>query len=298
MALLTSERTPRLIIWLVIITCITSLMSALFDPMIASWTGAWGSQDFLAVSLSGMRHYYLFEPVTYLFINLTTGGITTSLILEVLFSRYLIWILGTTLLAQMGAKPVLRLFFVSGVVSGLVTLGLLAVLGDPRPLGGLFSVVFAFMTVWTMLYPDVEASFMLLFPIKAKLVLVIFLGLSFLMNYSQGTLPFFVNDFSGAIIGYLYGVLAWDLRGPFTWTHRFDGVLAGVGSFFREKNQPQRTSESYSQSQIFDIKTGEAVLDDDEFIDVMLAKISKHGEKALSGRERARMDKISKNKQR
>ena len=50
------------------------------------------------------------------------------------------------------------------------------------------------------------------------------------------------------------------------------------------------------ESKIVDIKTGKTVLDDEAFIDEMLAKISRYGEKSLSWQERDRMRQISEKK--
>ena len=47
----------------------------------------------------------------------------------------------------------------------------------------------------------------------------------------------------------------------------------------------------YPDAKIFDLKTGQAVIDDDSFMDSMLEKISKSGEQSLSKKEKKRMQK-------
>jgi predicted AAA+ superfamily ATPase len=97
------------------------------------------------------------------------------------------------------------------------------------------------------------------------------------------------------MVGYFFATLALEAPSPLHWTARVDGFFIDIGRSVRARRQhAQRVRESgYESAKIFDIKTGEAVIGDSEFMDAMLEKISKYGEDALSRKERKRMDMIS-----
>ncbi len=52
----------------------------------------------------------------------------------------------------------------------------------------------------------------------------------------------------------------------------------------------------YRHSKIYDIKSGEPLLDDDQFMDAMLDQISRYGEESLTPAEKKRMKEISEKK--
>jgi hypothetical protein len=204
---------------------------------------------------------------------------------------YILWILGSAILDAVGTKSFLRLYFFSGIGAGILALATMYLTRRYSIVAGPFPSILATITVWSMLNPDANVLLFFLFPIRAKWLFAGILGSILLVNISQGDIVSLVLYFSGALLGYLYAVLAWDLKSPFAWTHRFDRFLASCAEKMRTGTA--KAQEIGRQAKILDIQTGKPIQDDESFVDAMLTKIAKKGEKSLTWRERHRLNSIS-----
>lgn len=202
---------------------------------------------------------------------------------------YIVWIMGTDLLGRIGEAAFWRFYLLSGVLAGLAGLAAMNLTGLYGVLSGPTPAVLAVLTAWTLFNPEVELLFFFLIPVKAKWLWAALAGALILVSLSH--LDWISLAFYGTalLFGYIYAVMAWQLAGPFAWTHRFDTLCSTLG----EKLQSIRLK---SDSKIIDFKTGEPLLDDNRFVDAMLEKISKHGEASLTWKERQRLQSISKSK--
>ena len=144
-----------------------------------------------------------------------------------------------------------------------------------------------------MLHPESELLFFFILPIKAKWLLAGVLGALFLVNVSSLNLAALLLCFGGVITAYLYGVMAWDLNSPYTFTAKLDGSLSKLsekirGASFKKVSNPL--------GKIIDFHTGKTIDTDEQFVDAMLDKISKTGEQSLTSSERRRLNNISEKK--
>lgn len=293
--------TPNPIKQLIWITCIVSIFAAFLNNIFLNFLNSNGPQQILSLSWWGLGQWYIWQPVSYFFIQ-TSGAFGVSLIFffELLFNMYILWIMGSVLVERVGSSPFLRFYFICGIAIGLITLFLMPVLGQYTSLAGTTPLILGIMTAWTMLHPESELLLFFVLPVKAKWIIVGMIVVTFLINISNLN---FINLFFyilGPFICYLYAVSVWGLQSPFSFTHFIDSKLGKLGnrirSLFTKKEGSQM--EVNTKDKIIDFHTGQTVMDDDRFMDAMLEKISKHGEKSLSWSERNRMKKISEKKSR
>ena len=100
----------------------------------------------------------------------------------------------------------------------------------------------------------------------------------------------FFADLAGILFGYLFCVIAekattsWRLLSP---------LEKNLHLAIERLHTPKQASTG---PKIFDFHTGVPVLDDDQFMDAMLARISLYGEEILTPEEKNRMRKISERK--
>ncbi len=254
--------------------------------------GSWyGLHELLGLSWWGFSRGMLWQPFSYLLLHHGQWGLSLGFFIGVLFHMYLLYMMGTAVYDHVGNRRFFLLYFGSGVVAGLATLMMMG--------GGLLvgstPAVFGVLTLWAMLYPETELMLMFAGQVKGRWLWVIILGISILIDLSHAQFAGITTTITGALAGYFYGLVAFNLRGPFPQTHRFDAVIAGVGQQFQKRRAHTQSmmQDAYKKAKVFDFKTGEAILDDEEFMDAMLAKISKYGEKSLSRKERKRMKVIS-----
>ncbi len=266
------------------IACI-SIAATLLNGLFTYFLNATGPEDWLSLSLYGIRNLFLWQPLTYLFTqNSGSLGISISYLIHLSFNLYVLWFLGSSIIERIGNRSFFKLFFLSGIISGLIALLVMKLTASNAILSGPGSSILALLTFWTMLYSEAEIRLFLLIPIQAKWILTGVLITLLLTSLSQGDFVYFTLYLAGMLVGYMYAIIAYDLRGPFEFLTPFEEFISRK---FKKSDD--------TQGKIIDFETGRT-LDDEMFVDSMLAKISKYGEDSLTFNERRRLEAISKRK--
>lgn len=296
----TPGKTPPVITKLIIWTCSIWIVIALINP-ITLWMHLTPLQSILSLSYWGLSHYLIWQPVTYLFtIEFTSSGLSMFSLLGLFLQIYLLWFTGSMIVDDVGSKSFLRLYFFTGIASGLATILLSALFGSYPILSGAMAAVLGIFTVWIMLYPNLELFLFFLIPIKAKWLFMSLVGAILLISLTQFNFPAAILNLSAVFFSYLYAAMFWNLRSPWKETRPMEAALASFGVKVMEILSKLKEASDFTdeQGKFFDIRTGKALFDDDAFVDAMLAKISRYGEKSLTWRERRRLKKISDKKNR
>ena len=273
--------TPKVIKLLLGLTAILSLLCAVqlsFFPShpIFYW---------LSLSLEGLKQGYFWQLLTYFFV-VPTMGFSGGFFLHLIFNLYLLWVFGESLSERTGQGKFLALFLISGIVSGLVALLIMSINAPFYILAGANTIIYSYLIAWVFANPNAEMRLFFTMPFKAKWLILSLLGINLLFALTQFNFVVFVNYFTSAFIGYIFSLIVFQHHSPFTAFVRFEKKV--LNFFKRRKEKPQ--------SKVYDIKTKEPKLSDEEFMDAMLAKISKKGEKSLTHKEKKRMKEISKKK--
>jgi len=294
------EFTPSPIKTLILCICLATIGCALVNNLFTHIFGIPGPQEWFSLSWWGIQHYLFWQPVTCLFVQYTGyQGITFLFLLLLAFNLYILWIMGTDVLRRVGGGPFFRFFFICGGGASLLALLLMPVTGQYGLLSGATPSIFALLVAWTLMHPDAELLVFFLIPVKAKWLTFGMVGVVLLISLSQLNIVNFSHYFFGALLGYLYGLMAWGLHSPFPFLYRVEWALIRyteklhqlTASFFPF----QKKKKKGESGKIFTLKPeSDATLDDDRFIDAMLEKISKNGEQALTWKEKERMEAISK----
>lgn len=279
-------QTPRPIRLLIMITCVISIVAALLDPLFLRVFQLPSPQMLLSLSWPGIQRFFLWQPITHLFIHGAGGtGVTFGLLITLALNMFMLWIFGSTVIERIGTGPFMRLYLLSGVFAGLVTLIVMANFASYAVLFGASPCIFALFVVWVMLNPQAEVLLFFVFPVKAKWLLAGVVGAVLLVNLSQGNLVGATHTLAPLFFAYGYALLAWDLRSPYPSAHYLEGRIAATWQLWGQRKQ--------SHSKIIDFETGKPIDDDETFMDAMLEKIAEKGEQALTRRERKRMDQVA-----
>ncbi len=273
--------------WMIGFTAGIAILAGLTEWLFSSQLGIPGLQQWLALSSWGLDHQLYYQPFTYFLVQQAMGGISLGFMLSLAFQMLLMHICGSQIEHITGEKGVLKLFLGSAWLSGLVG-ALLLWFGLPGIVAGAGPAVFALMMVWAMLYPGMQLMLFMMVPITVRWLVVVLLAMQILLPLSVGDLVTPLIYLVGTLTGYAYGVLACDLSGPFPQIWLLDSFLR------RFQRKAEVINTFYEKAKVFDIRTGEAIVEDDAFMDAMLDKISKSGRNSLSSREKQRMDEISK----
>jgi membrane associated rhomboid family serine protease len=127
--------------------------------------GAFSLLNILGLSADGLFHGLVYQLITYPFVEIQLMGF--------LFNSLVVWFIGSELEAQWGTKVYLRFLLLTvigvGVIFSLVNL--IFFFGTPfyfASLNGLSGINFALLIAYSLLYPDRQMAFMMIFPMKAR----------------------------------------------------------------------------------------------------------------------------------
>lgn len=239
-------------------------------------------QYYLSLSPSSLYNGFVWTLVSYPFSPLETHFF--DLIFRVGIDLLFFWLFGSALMERIGTKHFFILFFGSTLFSALFALGAFLFLPS-IPLAGLSPILMAFYVSWAILSGESNHPFLKPFWIAAILA-----GSTLLFDaLGHHWAPFFA-DLAGVLFGYFFCVIAekattsWRLLSPLEKNLHF---------VIERLHKPQKISTG---PKIIDFTTGAPVLDDDQFMDAMLARISRYGEEILTPDEKNRMRKISERK--
>lgn len=298
--------TPPTIKHLIIWTCVLAILSAIIQLLFDQFELSPGPLQLFSLSWWGINNLYLWQPLSFLFVQpYSPSGITFFSLISLFFTMYMLWVLGTTIYELVGKRSFLRFYFFCGITAGILALFMMPLTGKYGMLAGPAPAILALLTAWSMAYPESEVLLFFLIPIKAKWIMVGLVGAILLITFSQWDIANLFLYIFAIFLGYAYACLAWGWHSPFPLTQRIDSALAATGLKLRRYasipkwlkfDKSKTSSPSSSPDKMIDINTGAPLINDDLFIDQMLAKISKHGERSLSWSERRRMQHISERK--
>ena len=277
--------TPRIIKALIFLTGFISLLCALQQ----SYFPGFPLYQWLALSLHYLKQGFFWQYITYIFL-VPSLGLSAGFILHLLFNLYLLWLFGESLVTRTSQVKFLLLYLLCGVISGAIATFVMAIGYPDYLLAGSTLIIYGYLIAWVIANPHAELRLFFALPFRAKWLILGLLGVNLLFYLTRFDLVAFFAYLSSSFVGYLFGLVEFNHHGPFNFLIRWEKKLF----HFLKKRKGRKT---YHSSKVYDIKSGEQKLADDEFMDAMLAKVSQEGEKSLTRKERKRMRKISKRKE-
>jgi Rhomboid family len=294
------EKTPATIKYLIIFTAVAAILSAAMQSIFDQFDLFPGPQNLLSLSWWGIKKGFVWQPLSFLFVQESQGGLTFFFFISLLLNLYLLWTIGSAVFQVIGKGPFLRLYLIGGMAAGILSLLSMELTGQHEMLTGMGAALLILFTVWSMAFPETEILLFFLIPVKVKWIVATIVGIMLLISLSHFDLTRFILYLTAVLIGYCYAVMSQGWYSPFPFTLRFDIWLSRLGAKirraipFKGKSKEVKTPDA----KIVDISTGQTIKDDDAFVDAMLAKISRKGEESLTWSEKKRLEEISKKKMR
>ena len=151
----------------------------------------------------------VWQPVTYLFVH-APGGI-----MHILFNMLAVWMFGVDLERRWGTVNFVKFYAVTGVGAAVCTI-LVSLLpfasasaGYAEITVGASGAVYGLLMAWALLFPHREILFMFIFPLKARVFVLIVGAIAFFSAVGAGGGPVaHVAHLGGLLFGWIY------LRGP------------------------------------------------------------------------------------
>jgi membrane associated rhomboid family serine protease len=285
--------TPKIVKWTILATLIVSFFSIISNTLFTEIFQISSPQYLLSLTTWGIHKFFIWQFVSYLFVQpLAVGGISFSFLLHLFFDMYLLWAIGSAIYEARGKKHFLGLYFGGALFVGIIAYLSLFLVHSPLPFSGGTSSIYILLIAWAFLFPEAMIMLFLLIPMRAKWLVFGLIGVNLLLDFSNGNFLSFVVTGGALLYGYFYSILAWDSLSPFSSLHRLEKkIIYTKRRLFHHFRRP--VDIEVQTSKVYDFKTGKAIIQDDTFMDACLDKISKKGKGSLTLYERYRMWRIS-----
>jgi membrane associated rhomboid family serine protease len=196
---------PQGVKGLIVANSVIFLLMWLVGPI-----GRVAMQWFALIPADVVTRFFLWQPVTYLFLH---GGF-----MHILMNMLYLWFFGKDLEDIWGTRRFLQFYFFCGVGAGLVVVLANYLFGDPRiPTIGASGAIFGILLVAAVLWPDRIIIF-IIFPIKLKYLVMLLGAIAFFGLSEPNSGVSQVAHLSGMGFGYLFlktsGFRKLDLVGP------------------------------------------------------------------------------------
>jgi len=147
---------------------------------------------------SVVESFAIWQPFTYMFLHYP-GDLMT-----ILFNMLTLWWIGSALEQTWGRRRFLRFYLLCGVGAGVCVILLNYVFRHPDVwVVGANGAIYGILLAFAVLYPDVTMLFMMIFPMKAKFMVMLLGAISFLIAYSStGGAVTAVAQLSGMLVGW------------------------------------------------------------------------------------------------
>ncbi|MCI5052454.1 MAG: rhomboid family intramembrane serine protease [Simkaniaceae bacterium] len=254
-------------------------------------------QTLLSLSSWGVSKGFLWQLVTYLFVQPIGTEVTFSFLLTLFLNSFFLFVVGKTLIYYKDSRDFIKLFFGGGLVAALAATLIMSITPYPLVLAGPSTALYALLAAWIFIFPEREVLLFLILPIRVKWLLIVILGSSLFIDLANGNFLSFFTYASAISFGYFYALLTFEEHSPYDFLQPFEEwTLSKKRTLF--KREKVEVYIDPDRSKVYDFKTGKVILDDDTFVDVCLEKISRFGRSSLTLRERIRMHIISRRKRR
>jgi membrane associated rhomboid family serine protease len=145
--------------------------------------------------------FAFWQPVTYLFLHDTRG------FSHLLFNMLALWMFGTELERMWGTRFFTKYYFITGVGAAGTTL-LLALFSDAVYYSltvGASGAIYGLLLAWAMYFPNRTIYFYFLFPIPARVFVMIIGAIAFLSSFGgPGSGIAHAAHLGGLVVGYVY----------------------------------------------------------------------------------------------
>ncbi len=144
-----------------------------------------------------LQDLFIWQLGTYLFLH---GGIG-----HIFFNMFALWIFGIELEQMWGTKEFIKYYFLTGVIAGItiVLWNFFWGVGINIPTIGASGAVFGILVAFAMFFPDRYIYIWMLFPVKAK-YLVLFYGVIELLMLPNQTGISHIGHLGGMVGGFFY----------------------------------------------------------------------------------------------
>jgi hypothetical protein len=289
---------PKSIKILTIIITTLSILSGTLHNIFPSLISFPNLTPLLSIQLNSISNFTFFQFITHMLFYPAFSGLHIFYFINIFFGLMILHRVGSVIIYHKGEKKFLTLFLISGITSGVAAYLTIAHFGSLHLYAGPTAALYSLLIATVFLFPKLDLLLFFASSMKGKYAVPALIGMMLLMNLSAGDYVHFFATLTASITSYLYIVLFWKMKSPYECMKTIDQALINLSYgkiflLFRTTKLEKYTGAT----NIYDIRTGKAVLNEESFINACLEKISKEGRKSLTLYERFRLYRYGKRNQ-
>ncbi len=216
------SRAPKIIKGTLLTTLIVSFFSLVSNALFTKVFNLPSPQHLFSLSTWGVHKFFIWQFISYLFIQPISEGISLGSILRLFFDLYLLYMIGTAIVQTRGKKHFLGLYFGGALFVGIIAYFSLLLSGSPLPFAGASPAIYILLIAFVFLTPHARIMLFLMIPVQAKWLVFGLIGVNLFLDFSNGHFLSFFTTGAALIYGYLYPILSWDILSPFYRLHPFE----------------------------------------------------------------------------
>ena len=295
---LSPRSTPKIVKWTIIATLIVSFLSIISHALFTQVFHIPSLQYLFSLTTWGIHKFFIWQFLSYPFLQpFSSGQISIELIFHLFFDSYLLWSIGSAVVHTKGTKHFIGLYFGGTFFVGIIAYLSLLFFASPLPFAGARTSIYILLIGWVFLFPQVMILLFFIIPVRAKWLVFGWISINLFLDFSNGSFFSFFIGVGAIIYGYCYCIFTWESLSPFYRLHCLDKKMIYLKRKWlyriRQmiKTQPQR-------GKIYHLKRAKWIMEDDDFVNACLDKISKKGKQSLTLKEHLRLWWISLKKRR
>ena len=237
-------------------------------------------------------NFYAWQILTYMFMH---AGF-----LHIFFNMLALWMFGMELENVWGSRKFLTYYLMCGIGGGLSNLLVGYLVGQGAPTVGASGAVFGVLLAFGMLFPDRLIYIYFFLPIRAKYMVILWIGLELIYGVTGTTdgVAHFAH-LGGAFVGFIYMAVDLNLIPLRRWV---EGLKSRESRTTLESPRVRRADPPIRDARFYDIQTGHPMHRNQngsqevtqEVVDAILDKISTGGYQSLSDEEKRILNEASK----
>ena len=146
-----------------------------------------------------VTHFAVWQLVTYMFLHSLGSP------MHIVFNMLALWMFGAPVEQTWGSARFIRFYLICGAGGGITQVVANMLFGNPGQLVlGASGAVYGLLLAFGMLFPNQEVLFSMIFPIKAKYLVLIFGAIAFLGSFQGDSAISNLAHLGGMIFGFLY----------------------------------------------------------------------------------------------
>ncbi len=155
-----------------------------------------------------VSHFAIWQLVSYMFLHSLGSP------MHIVFNMLALWMFGAPVEQTWGTSRFVRYYLICGVGGGITQVVANMLFGNPDQFVlGASGAVYGLLLAFGMLFPNQEVLFSMLFPIKAKYLVMIFGAIAFLGSFQGENAVSNLAHLGGMIFGFFYMRTTFATRG-------------------------------------------------------------------------------------